>query len=162
MKMSRQKVLIALVVIFVAYAILTYLPSLLKIGGSKPALKKAAVPLSQPVAAASAEAAPGKAAKNELETPPAVDPFARRINVWTRAEIEEQAAEAARRPAGPNPEDPKLEGIWVDSGRRVAFISNQTVNVGGQVLGWTVTSIERDRVVVEKNFRVKILKMEGK
>jgi len=44
----------------------------------------------------------------------------------------------------------------------VAFISGQTVNLGGEVLGWTVTSIQQDRVVLEKGSREKILKMEEK
>lgn len=162
MKMNRQKILTVLVVIFVIYGLFTYLPSLLKMGGGKPAVKKAPVVASQAATAASGEAATVKETKPKLETPPAVDPFARRVTVWTKGEIEEQAAEAASRPAGPNPEDPQLEGIWVDSGRRVAFISGQTVNLGGEVLGWTVTSIQQDRVVLEKGSREKILKMEEK
>ncbi len=159
--MNRQNLLIVAAVLMVAFGVYTYWPSLQNWGRGKTDQKGPAASAALPAATASPESAALMAARSVVETPPSVDPFARRVAVYTKAEIAERAAEAAKQPAG-KPSEPKLEGIWVDSGRRVAFISSQAVSVGGQVMGWTVTSIMQDRVVLVKNSQVKILKMEEK
>ncbi|MFH1683395.1 MAG: hypothetical protein ABIA67_00785 [Candidatus Margulisiibacteriota bacterium] len=54
-----------------------------------------------------------------------------------------------------------LEGIWVDSGMRVAFISEQAVIEGGTVMGWRVRRITKTQVVLVKGRENKTLKLEG-
>lgn len=87
-----------------------------------------------------------------------MDPFALRINVRRRGEIDEK-------PKDDKPKavvvEPELEGIWVDSGMRVAFISGQALIEGGVVLGWRVSSITKTQVTLVKGGQTKILKVEG-
>lgn len=97
---------------------------------------------------------------------PLIDPFAFRIAVRRKVEVEVK-------PAGPTPpgaptgtpEKPKkvikLEGIWIDATMKVAFISGQALVEGGRVMGWKVAKIYRDQVVLARAGQTKILFLEG-
>ncbi len=158
--MNRQRILAILVIILAVYGLVVYWPLITGMLAPKKAGPAVAAPAIRP-GTASTDPTAAKAESDKLEIPPAVDPFARRVAVYTKADIAEQAAKAALHP-GTAPVGPKLEGIWVDSGRRVAFISGQTVGPGEKIMGWTVTSILRDQVVLQRGSESKILKMEEK
>jgi hypothetical protein len=119
-----------------------------------------------PVAEATPEAASPEAsiatAEAAIPEPRFIDPFALR----TALKSKYVPGPAAPGPPGQEkpavkPSQPKLEGIWVDSSMRVAFISGQALNTGGTIMGWKVTSISKDRVTLQKGRSVKILRMEG-
>lgn len=57
--------------------------------------------------------------------------------------------------------DPVLEGIWVSTGTRVAFISGQTVQRGGVINGWRVTGISKTKVWLKRGSETKILELEA-
>lgn len=92
------------------------------------------------------------------------DPFSLRIAVKkkkTAAELKKPE----KKPETKKPTKPaavlNLEGIWVDSGMKVALISGQSVSVGATVNGWRVVKITRDQVVLRKGRSTKILRLEG-
>ena len=163
--MKKETIILTiLLIISVIYAIYTYWPYLPKFKSQKAAAPAAQVVAAAPAGAGSAEAA-GKAKAIKPAEIKLVDPFSRRIAVHSKMEQAAAAAAVAAQPSHPEskPVIPKLEGIWVDdAGRRIAFISGQSATVGAQVLGWRVTSILRDRVVIRKGSEYEILKMEGK
>jgi len=149
------------------YAAFTYWPVVSPyvpfINQSRPAPAAAPQPASpepKPVSSTEAAAAAAAAAAPTRESELA-DPFAIRIKV--RKKVTEAAKPAEGQPGmeKPKPAALKLEGIWVDSGMKVAFISGQAVNRGGVVSGWKVTSISEDRVVLQKGSVQKTLKVEG-
>lgn len=94
----------------------------------------------------------------------AIDPFALRIGVKRREELPPPEAESPGTPAAPTakPVEPKLEGIWVDSGMKVAFISGQALTTGSKILGWHVSSISREQVIMTRGSQTKILRLEEK
>ncbi len=96
----------------------------------------------------------------EEEKKKLVDPFSLRIPVKTKKEIAEQKAKVVEKPVE-KPKEPKLEGIWVDSGMRVAFISGQALIEGGTIMGWRVQRITKTYVVLVKKGARKVLKLEG-
>lgn len=164
--MRRQIVLILLLLASLGYAgyiywpvLSGYLPDLFE---TRPEIRPDRIeqPADEPVEteakttagpAASPEAVVKKKVIKDL-----VDPFALRINIRSKAETpKEDKKEVAKEP------EPELEGIWVDSGMRVAFISNQAVIEGGLVMGWRVTRITKTQVTLKKGSRRKILKLEA-
>jgi hypothetical protein len=168
--MGRQIIVIVLLIASLFYAVYTYWPVL---SPYLPAPKKA-----KPVAAAaptitipsaSIEAKAKEAEVLDILLPTAeariIDPFALRISVKTRAEEPLPPptipGEGKPKPAE-KPVEPKLEGIWVDSGMKIAFISGQALPVGGAVLGWKVVSISKEQVVLQKGSATKTLRLEGK
>jgi hypothetical protein len=169
--MARQIILILILFATLAYATFTYWPLIAPLVPLKPAAKPAATaPVAAPAAARSAEAA-AKAPEplDEIVAPTIevrmIDPFALRIEVKTRAE---EPLPVVRLP-GPEPDrpavkpvEPKLEGIWVDSDMRIAFISGQSLSVGGTIMGWKITSISKERVILQKGSLTKTLRVEGK
>jgi len=167
--MARQIIIIALLAVSIAYALFTYWPVLSpllpKFGKPQPAV-------TAPAAAPSREAVTPLATKEaeefELVVPSIeavlVDPFALRIEVKTRAEVplpSPTPAPGEEKPAV-KPVEPKLEGIWVGSEMKVAFISGQALPVGGKVMGWKVVTISKEYVVLQKGSATKTLKLEGK
>ncbi|PIS28113.1 hypothetical protein COT42_09020 [Candidatus Saganbacteria bacterium CG08_land_8_20_14_0_20_45_16] len=103
------------------------------------------------------EAAAKPATKSVTIGPIGENPFARRISVYTKDEL-------AAQPPGTEEVrvlEPKLEGIWLSATTKVAFISGQSLSQGGQVFGWRVSQILRDRVILYKDGIVKVLKLEG-
>ena len=177
----RRSILIILLVAAIGYALFTfwplvspYLPGFEKAGpvGTVPA--PAPAPSPEAAAVTEAAAATPETQVPTLIAPPTVeaklvDPFALRIAVRNKAE---EAAKAAPAPAPTAPggekppavktAGPKLEGVWIDSGMRIAFISGQALNVGGRIMGWRVASISRDSVVLQKGSVSKTLRLEGR
>jgi len=174
----RRSILIILLVAAIGYALFTYwplvspyLPSFEEAGpvGTVPA----PAPVPSPEVAAVTKAATPEAEVPAVTAPTVeaklVDPFALRIAVRNKAE---EAAKAAPAPAPTAPggekppavktTGPKLEGVWIDSGMRIAFISGQALNVGGKIMGWRVASISRDSVVLHKGSVSKTLRLEGR
>ena len=93
-----------------------------------------------------------------------IDPFALRVAVVSKQEAEEAAKRAKERreeePAK-RPDEPKLEGIWIGSGLKAAFISGQVMTEGGIIMGWRVSRINPDSVVLRKGSATKVLKLGG-
>jgi hypothetical protein len=90
-----------------------------------------------------------------------VDPFDLRVAV--RRKVPETGIPLLGKPKEPpRPQEIRLEGIWIDAGMKVAFISSQALQVGEKIRGWTVSSILKDRVLLEKGSQIKILRMEEK
>ena len=92
------------------------------------------------------------------------DPFTLRIAV-TRKIVEVPKTETASPGATvltvqkPKP-GLKLEGIWIDSGMRVAFISGRTLVEGNSIMGWKLLKIYPEQIILKQNNKVKILKLE--
>jgi len=88
-----------------------------------------------------------------------INPFSLRVAVRSKKEAE-------AKPEKPAVEvkvvEPKLEGIWIGSGLRAAFISGQVMTEGGIIMGWRVASIAPTSVVLRKGRMTKILRLEGK
>jgi len=91
--------------------------------------------------------------KKEIEK--LTDPFALRINVRAAG----GQKEGVEIPAGATT-GLKLEGVWVDSGVRMAFISGWTLTEGQSVQGWQVKRIERNQVLLVKGEKSRILRLE--
>lgn len=85
------------------------------------------------------------------------NPFALRVGVKRKVDIttKKTIAPPAKEVA------PVLEGVWVDSSMKVAFISGQAVSVGEIVNGWRVTGISERSVTITKGSRTKVLRLEG-
>ena len=165
--MAKQIILILIMFATLAYATFTYWPLIAPLFPAKPAAKSAvSAPMVAPIGTTSVESAVNKPAEiDEIVVPTAevklLDPFALRIEVKTRAEEPLPVV----KPPGPEPAkpvEPQLEGIWIDADRRIAFISGQALSVGGAVLGWKVSSIGKERVILQKGSLTKTLKVEGK
>ncbi len=162
----RQIVLVLVLAAALGYAVFTYWPVLAPLA-HLPARKPPAVPVpaaSAPVPAPSisptVEAAAKKAQELVMELPTAearlTDPFALRIQVRTQAE-EPVSTTLPGRPAAAKPAEPELQGIWLDSGMEIAFISDQSVQRGGLIMGWRLESIAPDHVVLTKGGATKTL-----
>ncbi|MDD4178468.1 MAG: hypothetical protein PHH14_00240 [Candidatus Margulisbacteria bacterium] len=163
--MARRLLIIALLLVSLGYACYTYWPVLFPTPKAVPAVSSAPAPGAPAGQAASMEA--NQLAQQELEMflptieAKMADPFAIRTTVLAKAEApppsEENTRPGEKRAAPP---EPKLEGIWYENDLKVAFISGQTASVGNQVMGWTVTSISKERVVLQKGSATKTLKLE--
>jgi hypothetical protein len=169
-----KQILIALILIAtLGYAAFTYWPVISPLVSAVhlPAKKKPA-PAAPPLSAApristTVEAAAKKAAVLELELPTAeahlVDPFSLRVAVLPKeAEPVTTTTLAVAKPQVVRPAGPELQGVWLESGMSLAFISDQSVQLGGTVMGWKLVSIAPDYVVLKKGPATKILKLEGK
>ena len=96
------------------------------------------------------------------------DPFSLRVAVRTKQEEEEDRQATAARAAAlaANPETVKqvapleLQGVWVEAGTKIAFISDQSVRIGDTIQGWRLVSIGKDRVVLTRGGSTKILRLE--
>ncbi|OGB88923.1 hypothetical protein A2625_00405 [candidate division WOR-1 bacterium RIFCSPHIGHO2_01_FULL_53_15] len=88
-----------------------------------------------------------------------VDPFALRTTVRGKEELPPPTLPGE---PSPKPAEPVLQGIWLDAGMKIAFISDQVVAPGGAVLGWKVVSITQNQVTLQKGSATKILKLEGR
>ena len=139
----------------------SYLPDLFKTQ-SRTRTDKIARPAAKPAQAAAETAAKPAGATAEAAVKPKkvaedlVDPFALRIKIRSKSDQpKKDKKEASTEPL------PKLEGIWVDSGMRVAFISNQAVVEGGLVMGWRVSRITKTQITLTKGRQKKILKLEA-
>jgi hypothetical protein len=159
-----NKIILTLILLAtVIYAGFTYWPVVSPLI-FKPRPAPVIAPTSKPSGkTTTAEAVAKKIDLFELAAPTAevklVDPFSLRITVKSK---EEPPPPAAPGEPKPKPAEPKLQGIWLDSGTKVAFISDQVVAPGGTVMGWKVTSILEDRVTLQKGSSTKILKLEGR
>ena len=94
-----------------------------------------------------------------------VDPFALRIAVRSKQEAADAAQRAAEAAAEKKkaqvPTGPKLEGIWVGSGIKAAFISGQVVTEGGYIMGWRVATIYQTSVLLRRGNATRLLKLGG-
>ncbi|MDD5382109.1 MAG: hypothetical protein PHH60_00410 [Candidatus Margulisbacteria bacterium] len=88
-----------------------------------------------------------------------IDPFALRLAVRKKVVEQEQPKEEPKEVV--KVIEPRLEGIWVDAEMKVAFVSGQALNEGGEVLGWKVTQITKSYVTLTKGGQTKTLKLEG-
>ncbi len=162
----RQALLVLVLIGALGYALFTYWPVLAPLlplpARKKPAALVTAAPAAAPLPklSPSAEAAAKKAGEMAMEVPTAearlTDPFALRTTVRTLAEA---PLTAPTRPGTPTakPAEPELQGIWMDSGMEIAFISDQSLQVGGKILGWRLESIYPDHVVLKKGGATKTL-----
>jgi hypothetical protein len=158
--MTRQISVALILLLAVGYAAFTYWPAVSRyvpqLNRSKTAVvaaRPAATPAPSPAQSAEALAAESPNKGNDL-----VDPFSARIAA--RKKVPNTGGPGGNQSAQVNPDDPKLEGIWVDSGMKVAFISGQAVNEGSDISGWKVVAIYKDYVVLQKDLTQKRLKME--
>jgi hypothetical protein len=167
--MVRKIIIVILLIASLGYALYTYWPML---SPYLPKMQKAKPSITAPAAAPSSrEAVPQLATKEaeefQIYVPTVevklVDPFAVRVEVKTRAEVPLPLPTIGgeEKPAV-KPVEPKLEGIWVDSEMKVAFISGQALPAGGTILGWKVVSISKEKVVLQKGSATKTLRLEGK
>lgn len=164
--MNRQAILYIILAVVLGYAAYTYWPLVSPYfpgapqGVSQPPVPAVTIPPAavkstpEAQAAVSAEAHPTREVTMQI-----VDPFVLRVSVRKKVEAV-PGATITTIPAPPA--EPKLEGVWIDPQMRIAFISGQALPVGGTILGWRVTSIQKDRVLLQKESAVKILRMEEK
>ena len=173
--MSRRIILIILMLGALGYAVYTYAPIVAPYIAGMAAKKPAEVEVKKEVPAAvpSAVTTTTVAAEKKKAQPPApkavevkkavVDPFALRIAVKSVKEVEEARARAAERSKEEvkKPAEPELEGIWIGSGLKAAFISGQVLTEGGTIMGWRVIKINQNNVVLRKGRASKVLKLGG-
>ena len=176
--MRRQLLLLLVLIAVLAIALLNYWPLLssyfMEYGIKLPSVQRA--PSVRPsVPAGKDDVRVDAAIQVAVDPPPEVespgyallrtgdltDPFALRVAVKLKTLPKPDVPKLeVKTPVQQGPE-PQLEGIWVDSGMRVAFISGQTLVEGGSVLGWRVSKISKTQVVLVKGGRSKILELEG-
>ncbi len=141
------------------YALFTYWPVLVPARKKPAPVVLPAPPAAAPRVSATVEAAAKKAEEMIMELPTAearlTDPFALRTAVRTLAE-EPVTTTLPGKPAV-KPAEPELQGIWLDSGMEIAFISDQSLQVGGKIMGWELISISPDHVVMKKGGSTKTL-----
>jgi hypothetical protein len=153
--MNKKIVWFSILVASLIFGLYTYWPMRAK---TMTVLKETlpAIPLVAPEAVSPEATRPESPGKTLLKL---VDPFSLRINV--KSKITEST-----HPAPPSEKvivnEPVLEGIWIDSGARVAFFYGPTHSVGENIFGWSLVSITRDSVVLEKGSATKKLKLEEK
>jgi hypothetical protein len=168
--MKRQILLVVLLLAVLGYAAYTYWPVLVAYfpdlipqqATVKPGAKPAAVPAQTTTTQAQAaeaveETAEAEARIEKPKTEKLVDPFMLRVRVTdkTRVTPVEEKKEVVK------PPEPKLEGIWIDSDMKIAFISGQALIENGRIMGWTVKRISKTQVLLVKGKDTKILKLEG-
>jgi hypothetical protein len=162
---KNRMILMALVLIAaLGYAAITYWPiiaPLLRVRSQKKTVSVTLPAPPQPRITASIEAAARSTAEAlEMQLPPAavnlVDPFNLRITVSNREEepVTTTTLPTEKRAA---PVEPELQGIWMDSGMNIAFISDQSLQIGGTILGWKLAAIAPDHVVMKRGGATKIL-----
>jgi hypothetical protein len=154
------------------YAVYTYLPlvtpyisGLLRKQPEKLEIKKE-VPPARPAEGTTTTTQPKvkeEGAPKVVKPKKLADPFALRIAVVSKEELEAAKERAAKEKteAPMKPREPELEGIWVGSGLKAAFISGQVMTEGATIMGWRVVRISRTDVVLRKGGRTKTLKLGG-
>ncbi|HVN67462.1 MAG TPA: hypothetical protein VMT55_03750 [Candidatus Sulfotelmatobacter sp.] len=154
--MLRQIIFILLLLLAAGYAAFTYWPVIHKHHSAPVAAT--VTTMAAPAPAASTEA--GSTAEASINERELVDPFSARVAASKK--VLGPANPGENQPAQENspPADLKLEGIWVDSGMKVAFISGQAVNLGAEISGWKVVAISKDNVVLQKGSFQKRLQVE--
>jgi hypothetical protein len=161
---QRQALMILILIAALAYASFTYWPIIAPLISSRSQKKTITVSLPappQPRISASTEAAVKSIDQApEMELPSAevslVDPFNLRITISNKSEEPAPAAPQSNEKKAA-PVYPELQGIWMDSGMNIAFISDQSLQVGGTVLGWKLAAIAPDHVVLKKGGATKVL-----
>jgi len=151
--MNRQLLTIGVVLAALVYALVNYWPTIF------PAATQGPTPTTLPIVDQVA-GSPKKAVKEVNENLTAAqinlaDPFVVKIGVKKKDATPATVDQV-------KPAEPVLEGVWVDSGMRVAFISGQSLPVGGKIMGYRIISILKDQVILEKGGHIKTLKMEAK
>ena len=168
---KRPIILVVLLVAALGYAAYTYLPlvtpyisGLLGKQPEKLEIKKE-VPPAKPAEGTTTTTQPEvkeERAPKAVKPKKLADPFALRIAVISREELEAAKERAASEKEAPKkPREPELEGIWVGSGLKAAFISGQVMTEGATIMGWRVVRISRTNVVLRKGRRTKTLKLGG-
>jgi hypothetical protein len=168
--MKKQQLLLPILLLAaIAYAGYTYWPVLGSMFPNREAAIVKAAPATPktPAQSASSESqtasVTGQAVTLEATKAPTqeelINPFALRIKVIPKRE--NIVATQQVRTAEVKAVQPELQGIWVDASMKIAFISDQTVSEGGQVLGWRVARIEKTYVMLTKGGKQRILKVEG-
>jgi hypothetical protein len=173
--MFRQILIILILIATLGYATFTYWPvisplvALVHLPTQKRSAPAAPVPppTAAPKISTTMEAAVKNASVMEMVLPKAkanlVDPFSLRVAVKTIAEEPVTTTTLAiAKPVVVRPAGPELQGVWLESGMSLAFISDQSVQLGGTIMGWKLVSITPDHVVLKKGSATKILKLEGK
>jgi hypothetical protein len=168
----RQAFIILVLIATIAYAVFTYWPFISPLlAGYLPSPKKPAaaapqVTVPQP-SAASTEAQAKQESALEMSLPTAeanlVDPFSLRIAVKTKSEepVTTTLQPGTEKPR-PKPAEPVLQGIWLDSGMKVAFISDNSVPLGGTIMGWKLIAINDDSITMKKGSVIRVFKIGGK
>lgn len=175
--MGRNIIIALLLIASLGYATYTYWPLLApylpagQVGQPTKPPAAAPNPVIVPALPEAASKAPTKeTAEMEIEVPTEevnlIDPFALRVEVKTRAE-EPLPPPAFPQPGGPErptvkPAELKLEGVWINSGMRIAFISGQALPIGGKIMGYRVMAIDKENVVLQKGAATKTLRLEEK
>ncbi|MEE8638339.1 MAG: hypothetical protein V3T21_04750 [Candidatus Margulisiibacteriota bacterium] len=164
--------LVVLLVAVLGYAVYTYLPlvtpyisGLLSKQPEKLEIKKE-VPPAKPAEGVTTTTQPEvkeERAPKAVKPKKLADPFALRVAVTSKEELEAAKARAAKgkKEAPKKPSGPELNGIWVGSGLKAAFISGQVMTEGATIMGWRVVRISRTSVVLRKGRRTKTLKLGG-
>ncbi len=166
--MFRQILIILILIATLGYAVFTYWPvisplvSVIRLPAQKKPAPAASAPAIAPKISATVEAAAKNVTVMEMELPTAeanlVDPFSLRVTVKTREEEPVTTTTLATvKPVVARPAGPELQGIWIESGMSLAFISDQSVQIGGTVMGWKLVSITPDHVVMKRGEATKIL-----
>ncbi|MFH1347339.1 MAG: hypothetical protein ABIH22_01485 [Candidatus Margulisiibacteriota bacterium] len=166
--MKRQVIIVIILIVALGYLgfvywplVSAYVPGLAKeapkVGKDVPAAPTTTI-AEEKEAAVTKEAEKGEGVKAAPEKIKLVDPFVIRIPIKSSAEPKKEPEEKKE---VKQEIEPTLEGIWVDSGMKVAFVSGQAVIEGGIVMGWRVKKITKTQVFLVKGTREKILKLEG-
>jgi hypothetical protein len=171
--MKRQVVLLMLLIAALGYAVYSYwplfsvyLPELGK--AAPPEARVAGVKIAEPAEKPALAPGPAPAVRKEEKGAKAekpvreekvelIDPFSLRISVLPKSAVKSMEEKKGAKIA----DEPELEGIWVDSGMRVAFISGQALTEGAVVLGWRVQRITKTEVLLVKGKQKKILRLEA-
>lgn len=152
--MTRQIIIIFVFIACLLFAVYTYWP---KKTETKQVIKPPAA-----TTIITEESQAKQITELEVSAPSAevklVDPFSLRLPVRKKA----TPTDNANPPATIQVATPQLEGIWVDSGMRVAFISGQSLSVGDTIMGWRVAAIYSSQVVLQRGSETKTLKLEAK
>jgi hypothetical protein len=155
--------MIVVLIAVLGYAVYTYWPIVSPLfWAAKPKPASTVAPaLPELQITASLEAAVKRAAEAQaLELPSSevrlVDPFLLRVTISGKEEAPVTTSTLPAEKKAP-PAEPELQGIWMDSGMNIAFISDQSLQVGGTVLGWRLAAITPDHVVMKKGSATKIL-----
>jgi hypothetical protein len=161
--MNRKIIFLLVLLAALSFAGYIYLPRLIRPAPvQRSALTALPASVVAPASAGSSEtAAKQLPAFDEIVVPTEeakiIDPFSLRIEVLPRvAEPAEPAADSL----SVKPVEPQLEGIWIGPNMRIAFISGQAASIGGEIMGWRVSVINKESVILQKGLQTKLLKVE--
>lgn len=167
---KKPIILVVLLVAALGYAAYTYLPlvtpyisGLLGKQPEKLEIKKE-VPPARPAEGTTTTTQPEvkeERAPKAVKPKKLADPFALRVAVTSKKELEAARAAREKEEAPKKPREPELEGIWVGTGLKAAFISGQVMTEGATIMGWRVVRISRTDVILRKGRRTRTLKLGG-